>query len=363
MIIDTNDELEAFCLSLLDEEFIAIDTEFMRTTTYWPKLCLIQIASSHQAVAIDVLKPGLNLEPLKHVLKHELITKVFHSVRQDLEALNHTFGRLPCNIMDTQIMAAFCGYGDCIGYDILVRQFCGHHIDKSAQFTNWKKRPLSDQQITYAINDVIHLRHAYKVLCTILDEYDRYEWAMEETDKILDPKLYEPDLDKIWWKIKFKSTQPIYLARLRELSRYRETMAIKHNRTRNHFISDDTLSMIALENPNTAETLYKIKGFPKSLMNHHQSRKILKALEIANQLPESERPSVPPRPRKTQEETHKLDQIKLLLSAAADKCKISKTLIATRKDLENFIRDPDNSPFMQGWRFEVFGKLIKNLGD
>ena len=244
-VITETAPLAAICERLAKESFITIDTEFMREKTYYPELCLIQIAGATEATAIDPLAPGIDLSPLYTLLANKEVLKVFHACRQDMEIFYQKMGALPSPIFDTQVAAMVLGYGESIGYEGLVNKVLGKPVDKSSRFTDWGRRPLTDKQIEYAMGDVLHLREISEIFGQKLDESGRTEWIDEEMQPLLDPKTYETDPDEAWRKIRLRNTSPRYLALLQAAARWRELTARGRNVPRGRVMKDETLAEVA----------------------------------------------------------------------------------------------------------------------
>jgi|TARA_R110002126_G_scaffold13118_4_gene56893 ribonuclease D len=358
-IITSSEALADFCQKLTSLPYITIDTEFLRERTYYPKLCLIQVSGPDiEAVAIDpVAAPNIDLAPLAAILKDKNIVKVMHSGRQDMEIFYKLFGFLPAPYYDTQIAAMVCGHGEQAGYEALVRGILNIQVDKSKQYTDWSIRPLSQAQITYALNDVIYLKDVYESLCAELKQEGRTKWVEEEMSAMLDTNLYDPPLDELWRKIRIKTNKPQKLAILQQLTVWREEMARKRDIPRNHVMKDDTLAEIALQAPNNVKSLTRIRGISDRLADSDKGRKILKIInQIADinsdDCPKKEaKPSLPPHLQST------LEMLKMLLRIQAADHNVAAKLIAKSDDLEAIALGRDQSlPALKGWRLEIFGE-------
>ena len=244
-VITDTDALSAVCAEFAKEDFVTIDTEFMREKTYYPQLCLVQLGIDEKAVAIDTLAEGLDLAPLVDLLKNRDVLKVFHAARQDLEIFYHLCGELPAPVFDTQVAGMICGFGDSVSYDKLVQSLTGVQLDKSSRFADWSHRPLSEKQIGYALADVIHLRPVYRALVDSIEKSGRAEWIAEEVEKMSEPALYDPDPDTVWQRLKVRSGKPKFLAVLQQIAAFREREARQRDVPRNRILRDDVLMDIA----------------------------------------------------------------------------------------------------------------------
>jgi ribonuclease D len=358
-IITSSDALADFCQTLTSLPYITIDTEFLRERTYYPKLCLIQVSGPGiEAVAIDpIAAPNIDLSPLAAILKDENIVKVMHSGRQDMEIFYKLFSFLPAPYYDTQIAAMVCGHGEQAGYEALVRGILNIQVDKSKQYTDWSIRPLSQAQITYALNDVIYLKDVYESLCAELKQEGRTKWVEEEMSAMLDTNLYDPPLDELWRKIRIKTNKSQKLAILQQLAVWREELARKRDIPRNHVMKDDTLAEIALQAPNNVKSLTRIRGISDRVADSDKGRKILKIInQTANLTPEDcpkkeAKSSLPPHLQST------LEMLKMLLRIQAADHNVAAKLIAKSDDLEAIAFGKDTTlPALKGWRFEIFGE-------
>ncbi len=283
--ITTQKELAAFCKSVAQEEFLTVDTEFIREKTYFPRLCLIQIAGSEKAAIIDPLAKDIDLAPVFELLQNPKIVKVFHAARQDIEIFYLLSKKIPAPIFDTQVAAAVCGFGESAGYESLVNQIVGKEIDKSSRFTDWSARPLSEKQLAYALSDVTHLRVIYEKLKKKIEDTGRTTWIAEEHVYLSDPALYDANPDEAWKRLRVGNLKPKHLAVLRELARWREHEAIKHDVPRGRIVKDDVLVELALSAPRKEADLSRIR----SIGNISQSRMaaIFACVEAALALPAS----------------------------------------------------------------------------
>lgn len=349
MLITKTKDLESFCQSLSDD-FISLDTEFFRETTYYPKLCLIQIASKKRAVIIDPLEKDLDLSALNEVLQNDKITKVLHSAKQDLEVLYHLFKQLPKNIFDTQIAASFCGFGDSISYEALVLDIIGTQIDKSYCVSDWQKRPLHQKQIEYALGDVTHLRVLYQALLEKLQKNQRLHWAIEDMQMLNDTRIFIVDLAQAWKKVKNTYGSPINLV-FKKLSTWREQKAIEHNLPRAHYLHDKHLHDLVTKMPITYAELKKIKKFSNTDLK--TANEIIEVITgaLAEQINEELDPPI---------NSYKYDEavraLKNLLLEKTIEHALPAKIVATNHDLRNILTAPIPAKYLSGWRHEIFGK-------
>jgi len=361
-VITDTASLSAFCERLAPEPFITIDTEFLREKTYYPELCLAQIAGTHDAAAIDPLSPGIDLAPLYAVLANTKILKVFHACRQDMEIFHQCMGgKLPAPIFDTQVAAMVLGYGESIGYEGLVNKVLGKAVDKSSRFTDWSKRPLTDKQIDYAMGDVIHLREIYLVMEKRLAETGRLSWIREEMEPLLESKTYETDPDEAWRKIRLRNTSPKYLALLQAAARWREITARGRNVPRGRIMKDETLAEVAHTKPASFADLQAIRGFYPT-MNGAQYEPLFEALKSVLAMPSSQYPRLPEREAFPPESEALADLLRLFLKSCAVQHRVVPRLIADKDDLESLaIGKRDNIHALTGWRKEIFGDAALKL--
>lgn len=352
--------LTALCERLAAEPYITIDTEFMRENTFWPQLCLVQLAGETEAAAIDPLAPGIDLRPLFKLLSAPVL-KVFHAARQDIEIFHHLTGDVPAPLFDTQVAAMVCGFGESVGYETLIRELTGAQIDKSSRFTDWGRRPLTDKQIAYALSDVTHLREAYEKLAARLDESGRRDWVGEEMAVLAAPETYESHPELAWKRIKLRHMKPRQIAILQAAAAWRERQAQSRDIPRNRIVRDDTLLQLAAHPPDSVEDLKRMRGFPGNLAGGNAGRALLEGVAEALALPESDlpaqmkrKPSAPP--------AAKMDLLRVLLKDAAESHDVAAKLIASAADLEALARGTRAGiPALSGWRREVFGNAALDL--
>ncbi len=362
MLITDNKSLKSSCERFAHADFLTIDTEFIRERTYWPKLCLIQIASGEEAVAIDPLAGGIDLTPLFTLLSDELVLKVFHACKQDVEIFYHLTRRIPTPLFDTQVAAQVCGHGESAGYETLVNKLLDRPLDKSQRFTDWAHRPLSQKQLDYALADVTHLREIYSILQYELRQGGRTGWIEEEMSALSDPATYEPDMENLWKKIKHRLRKPRQLAILRELAKWREVEAQRRDVPRGRVIKDDTLVEIAQSTPTSESELRRIRGFGNN-MPTVQISSLLDTIADAMEMPEEKFPRLPRRKPLPKEQEPVADLLRLLLKMQCNKNKVTPRLVAGKDDMEALLLAGDRAdiPALKGWRREIFGQSALDL--
>lgn len=356
LIVDSA-ALAAFCDRVARADFITVDTEFMRERTYWPQLCLVQVAGPNEVAAIDPLAPGIDLDPLHRLLGDERLLKVFHAARQDIEIFFHATGRIPTPLFDTQVAAMVCGYGDSASYETLAAQLAGARIDKSVRFTDWSARPLSERQIGYALADVTHLRSVYLALAKRLMTSGRAHWLQEEMATLLEPATYRLDPEEAWRRLKPRAAKPRMLAILREVAAWREREAQRRDLPRNRLLRDDTVMDIAAHAPGTVEELARLRGLSKSLAEGRMGQEILAAVALGRAVNEADLPQLPAPQELPGGLGPVVELLKVLLKMKCERQQVAQKLVASTADLERIAAD-DNAavPALQGWRREVFGE-------
>lgn len=357
-LITQTAELAAFCDSHMDAPLLAIDTEFIRENTYHPKLCLIQIAAGDSdAVAIDTIADGIDLAPLKILFEKNKGLKLFHAGKQDLEILSRMLGFVPTPMFDTQIAAQLLGFGDQIGYEALVRDILGKSLDKSQQYTKWSRRPLSDRQLVYALNDVLFLRELYPVLLERLHQKNRFEWMQELMLPLTDPAYYRNAPEDAWRRMSRRSRHTSYLARLRTLAEFRETEAEERDLPRQWIFSDDTLQDLALHPPKSADALKKIRLGKNAIQMTYDG--LIGALEAADPTRFDASDDLFTAPLVVAKQNESLfDLLKLVLKVIAEEENISPRLLATSEDLIEITMGKSVENVLCGWRYAIAGKKI-----
>ncbi|MEC8005580.1 MAG: ribonuclease D [Pseudomonadota bacterium] len=355
-VIATTAALEKFCAEAMTARYVTVDTEFMRENTYYPKLCLLQIASADDAVLVDPLADGIDLAPVFALMAAPQVLKVFHAARQDIEIFVHLSGAVPAPIFDTQIAGMACGFGDAISYDRLVKSVVGVEIDKSSRFTDWARRPLGDRQLTYALSDVTHLRLVFEALEERLRANGREPWLADEMAVLTDPATYVVAPEDAWRRLKLRNPKPRTLAVLRELAALRENEARRRDLPRNRVLRDEVLTEIAASVPSTPEELARARSISDNVAKGKLGQGILEAVRRGansdrNSWP---RPPAATPPRRGREPVVEL--LRVLLKLKAEEHGVAQKLIANMADLDLIADDDDaDVPALSGWRREIFG--------
>jgi len=359
-IIRDNTTLKKFCNKCIKETVLAIDTEFIRENTYYPVLCLVQIASDSFSAVIDPLSE-IEMEPVWEILSNEKILKVFHAGRQDLEIFFNLTGKIPTPIYDTQIAAMFCGLGDQVSYDGLVNQFLGLKISKESQFSNWLQRPLTKKQLQYALTDVNYLIKIFPLIKKMIKKTNREKWVEKELEYLTNKKIYDINPIEIWKKIKIKTPKRETLNILKYLAEWREIECKKRNIPRNRLIRDEILVHLSQLKPTNIFLIKKIRGIPKSL-NEKDLNDILKKIQFSCEIKPEKWPKIPKHSKKLNVNKASLDLLKLLLTYCSQKSGLAEKLIADANELrlilDGQIKDLE---VFKGWRNEIFGKFVYQL--
>jgi ribonuclease D len=355
-LVSTTEELAAVCSRMARHPFITVDTEFLRETTYYPLLCVAQMASADEAVVIDALATGIDLAPFFALMENESVTKVFHAARQDIEIVWNMAQTIPHPIVDTQVAAMVLGYGDSISYDQLVQRITGDTLDKSHRFTDWTRRPLSDAQVTYALSDVTHLRDVYLALAADLEKRARSSWVEAEMDILTSPETYRADPERAWERLKSRVRKPKELAVLIEVAAWREREAQTRDVPRGRVIKDEVIGDIAVQAPTTIERLGHLRSLPKGFERSRWGDQIIEAVKRGLErdqktLPRLERFRPAPNGAAT------VELLKVLLRMTAERHGVAAKVIATVDDLDRIAADDEaDIPALKGWRRELFGE-------
>ena len=363
-LIAKSDELKALVDRLSRQPFVAVDSEFMRENTYWPDLCLIQVASSEEAAAIDPKAEGLDLKPLLDLfVENHDVLKVFHAGGQDLEIIHNLTGKMPLPLFDTQIAAMALGHGEQIGYSNLIESLLGHSLDKGARFTDWSRRPLDKRQIDYAIADVTHLAAVFPRMVEKLKKTGRGAWLDEEMERLANPSSFAFPPEDAWKRLKLPSRNPAVLGRLKAVAAWRETEARGKNLPRGRIIKDDTLNEIVLHPPKTQDDLGRIRGLSAGWKSNDIGARLISAIDSSKPLDQAEMPDrEPKRPGLTKDAALVSDLLKLLLKIRAKETGVAARLIARSDDLEALAAGVrKNLNILDGWRYEQFGKAALDL--
>ena len=354
--ITTTADLAEFCKLLKGQEFVAVDTEFMRETTYWPKLCLIQAAAPSAEAVIDPLADGMDLEPFLEVLRDPTILKVFHAARQDVEIFNN-LKAMPTPLFDTQVAGMAAGFGEQIAYDALVRQMLKIELDKSSRFTDWARRPLSENQLTYALADVTHLARLYPMLHDRLEKEGRYAWVADDMKGLIDPALYDVEPENAWKRLRPRRNTARYLAIFRGVAAWRERTAQARDQPRGRILKDEAIDEIATQAPTEPEALERLRAVPKGFAGSRFGPDLLAAVRESLRDPEGYAPVIErSRTPSSPAAGAVVELLKVLLKARAEDAGVASKLIATVSDLELIANDDSaDTPALTGWRREAFG--------
>ncbi|MEO0981199.1 MAG: ribonuclease D [Pseudomonadota bacterium] len=360
-IID-QDALERFCDALSEHDFICVDTEFHRETTFWPQLCLVQASAPGVEGLIDPLHGDLDIGPFLRLIEAESRVKVFHAARQDLEIFTRLIGHPPGPIFDTQIAAMALGLGDSISYDNLIQQVLRRKVDKSSQFTDWTRRPLSEKQLAYALGDVTHLRDAYLEMKRQLEDKDRLSWVHAEMAELEEPSLYDTAPENAWQRLKLRKPKKDYAAIVAAVAAWREARAQEIDKPRRRILKDDAIQEIADQKPRTEQAFDTLRAVPKGFIRSRHAEGLLETVLAAIEDPEGHAPNLPPRAQNAQTPAGAPEMLKVLLKHVSDEAGVVPRLIANAADIERIARgEEDGVPAFSGWRDEVFGKRARAL--
>ena len=361
-VITTTSELAEACSVLAASDFVAVDTEFMREQTFWPHLCLIQLAGPEAELIVDPLAPDLDLNPFWALMADERVVKVFHAARQDIEIVVAETSRVPHPVFDSQVAAMVCGFGDSVSYVNLVKKVTGKDLDKSSRFTDWSRRPLSPKQLTYALGDVTHLRDIYRYLQGELAATGRASWLDEEMGLLTDPKTYETHPDEAWQRLKLRVKSRKALAVLMELAAWRDRLAQAQDVPRGRILRDEALYDIANQCPTSPEQLSELRTLSDGFSRSARAREIIEAVKRGL----ARDPKTVPAPNHghqlSAEATATLELLKVLLKSSAARHKVAPRLIADTSDLERMASEAEpDVPALRGWRRQLFGEDAMRL--
>ena len=355
-VVTDTEALSALCHRLADEEFVTVDTEFMRERTYYPELCLVQLAGETEVAVVDTVSDRLDLAPLGDLLANPAVTKVFHAARQDVEIFVQRFNAVPTPLFDTQVAAMVAGFGDQVGYDSLVSSLTGGSIDKAHRFSDWAARPLSAAQMTYAAADVTWLRPVYRRLRARLLEEGRLTWVAEEMAILANPATYRTEPETAWERLKVRGTNRRFLAMVRTLAAWREQEAQRINIPRQRLLKDETLMEIAAIAPVDPEALARARGITRGFAEGRSGVSLLEAAAVTIALPEASLPEVPRQRDAARPSAALVQLLKVLLTARCEENQVAAKLIASSDDIDRIASEaaPD-VPALHGWRRTVFG--------
>jgi ribonuclease D len=358
-VTDT-DTLAKVCQRLAQHPFVSIDTEFLRERTYYPILCLVQLASADEAVAVDPMAEGLSLDPLYELLANTKVRKVFHAARQDIEIFVNKTGQVPSPLFDTQVAAMVCGFGDSVSYEALVARLTGQRLDKSSRFSDWSQRPLTDKQLTYALSDVIPLCKIYEVLEKKLEATGRRDWLAEEWASLTDIATYRPNPDDAWKRLKPKTGKPRTLAMLAELAAWRELEAQRRDVPRQRIVKDEALLDIAHQGPKTIAELARVRLLPQGFAEGKLGGDLLAAIERGR----TRTPPVLEDETKFEPPTGRMplvELLKVLLKRQCEQFEVAQKLVANSSDIEALAAGDGDVPALHGWRRDIFGDAALKL--
>lgn len=360
-LISTTEQLASACARLAAFPVITVDTEFLRETTYYPLLCVVQMASADEAVVVDTLAPGIDLTPFFDLMANEKVLKVFHAARQDIEIVWHRAGIVPHPIFDTQVAAMVLGYGDSIAYDQLVERITGHRPDKTHRFTDWSRRPLTDEQLHYAVSDVTHLRDVFAALDADLKKRGRSDWVSEEMEVLTSPKTYDFNPGSAWERLKTRVRKPKELAVLMEVAAWRELEAQTRDVPRSRVLKDDALGDIATHAPTSLERLANLRSLPKGFERSKWGADIIAAVQRGLARDPSSLPKID-KPRNNSNGAATVELLKVLLRMTSERHAVAAKVIATVDDLEQIAADDKaDVGALRGWRRELFGEAALAL--
>lgn len=362
-IVTTTPALNDLCAALATDTYVTVDTEFMREQTYWPELCLIQVAGVTRQAIIDPMAEGIDLSAFFGLMRNEKVLKVFHAARQDIEIFVHLSGAVPHPVFDTQIAAMVCGFGEQVGYEAIVRKLAKSQIDKSSRFTDWSRRPLTEKQLAYALSDVTHLRTVYEGLKQELDKTGREPWLEQEMAILTSPATYQTDPKDAWKRIKVRLRSRKQLAVLMKVAEWREREAREKNVPRSRVVKDDAIAEIATQIPQNREALAALRSLPRGFGNSRYGDAILAAVKLAQSLSPEDMPSFEPAPEELSDSAQAAAEVlKLALKIVCEQHGIAPKLVASSSEIEAIAHDSNaDVPMMSGWRREVFGKLALDI--
>ena len=362
-VITTQAELEAAIREFEKSDFVTVDTEFIRETTFWPELCLVQMATPSATALVDPLAVDIDLSPFFRLMANEAVTKVFHAARQDIEIVFHLGGLIPHPVFDTQVAAMVCGFGDSVSYDQLVQRITGAHIDKTSRFTDWRHRPLSDKQLTYALADVTHLIDVYRHLKAELEREQRAHWLNEEMDVLTSRETYDPHPEDAWKRLKTRLRKPQELAVVQAVSSWREREARDRNVPRGRVLKDDAIFEIAQQAPRDAAALGRLRTTPRGWERSSTAAALLGVVNAALDLPPEAMPKLPRLPQPAEGSSAAAELLRVLLRLVAEREGVAPKVLASSDDLDRIAAEGEAAgvPALSGWRRQVFGDQALRL--
>ena len=368
-IITNTPALSALCERLSAAEYVTVDTEFLRESTYWPILCLVQVAApegepDEDGAIIDPMAEGIDLAPFWDLMRNTDVLKVFHAARQDLEIMWHMGEVIPEPLFDTQVAATVCGFGESVGYEAIVRVLAREEIDKSSRFTDWSRRPLSQKQLDYAISDVTHLRTVFEALYDKLDEQNRHEWVADEMRVLTSPETYVTRPEDAWKRIKARMKKPQDMAVLVEVAAWREREAQSRDVPRGRVLKDDAVAELAVQKPKSMDALAQLRAIPRGFERSKSGTALLAAVKAGL----AADPAEAPEPKKSGGGNGgagpTVELLKVLLRMVSDNERVAPRIIASGEDLERIAtEDEPDIDAMKGWRRDLFGEPARLLRD
>jgi len=362
-MLTTTEALKTACSTLSRSDFVTVDTEFIRETTFWPELCLIQMASPDLAVIVDPLADGIDLSPFFELMADATVTKVFHAARQDIEIVFHMGGLIPHPIFDTQVAAMVCGFGDSVSYDQLVNRITGAHLDKSSRFTDWRRRPLSEKQLDYALADVTHLRDVYAKLSAQLEAEGRTNWLSEEMAILESRETYDLHPEDAWKRLRMRLRKPAELAVMKFVAAWREREARERNVPRGRIVKDDAIYEIAQQQPKDVEALGRLRTIPRGWERSQQGQAIVETVNAALALPKEEMPRLPRHQPAPEGAAAAADLLRVLLKLTTEEHGVAAKIIASSDDLDRIAAEGEKADVaaLKGWRRDLFGQTALKL--
>ncbi|WP_432283940.1 ribonuclease D [Aminobacter sp. BA135] len=362
-VITTQDELETVIAALEKSNFVTVDTEFIRETTFWPELCLIQMAAPGVSALVDPLAPDLDLKPFFRLMANEAVTKVFHAARQDIEIIFHLGALIPHPVFDTQVAAMVCGFGDSVSYEQIVQKITGGRIDKSSRFTDWRHRPLSEKQLDYALADVTHLIDVYKHLVTELERENRAHWLNEEMEVLTSRETYDPHPEDAWKRLKMRLRKPQELAIVQAVAAWREREARERNVPRGRVLKDDAIYEVAQQAPRDATALARLRTTPKGWERSSSATALLTVVNAALEIPRDQMPKLPKTFQPPEGSSAASELLKVLLRLVSEKEGVAPKVLASGDDIDRIAAEGEAAdvPALQGWRRSVFGEAALKL--
>lgn len=356
-LITTTSDLADACKRLAAHDYVTVDTEFLRETTFWPKLCVIQLAGPDDAFIVDALATGLDLAPFFELMRDQSVIKVFHAARQDIEIVYHLGGLIPTPLFDTQVAAMVCGFGDSVSYDQLVQRITGARIDKSSRFTDWARRPLTQKQLEYALADVTYLRDVYLFLKANLAEQNRISWVGDEMQVLLSEGTYRTEPEDAWQRLKMRVRKPIELAVLMEVAAWREREAQSRDIPRSRILKDDVIAEIISQHPNSVERLGQLRSVPKGFERSRAGEQIVEAVKAGLARDPKTLPRIERDKPLSNGASATVELLKVLLRMTSEQHGVAAKVIATVDDLEQIAADEEpDVQALRGWRRELFGE-------